>query len=1054
MTRTTWIATPLVFVSGACALIYQIVWTRELRLVFGASTAASSAVIAIFIAGLGLGGLYWGRRVERSARPLAVYAGLEIAVALAAALSPLLLWLVRSAYLASGGSLSLGGAGASAVRLLLSTLVLGPATWLMGGTLPAIARAVEFERDSSRRAVALVYGVNTLGALLGCWLSTFVMLEALGTRNTLFYACTANVLIALAGLVAARLIPAIESAPVQPTAADVEAAAAPASTGVAAGWVYASAALVGFAFFLMELVFYRVLAPLLGGTIFTFGLILAIALAGIGLGSALYAVSLAGRRVSLIGFAFTCALEALCLAIPYALGDQLAIWAALLRPLGQMGFNGLIAGWVAIAGCVVFPAALVSGFQFPLLIALLGSGRTHVARDVGRAYAANTLGAVIGALAGGFGLMSIMGALGCWRLVCGLLAGWGVVLAGMQLLRRQTGPGSLWVLTSAVLTLVCVLEQGPTSVFRHSPIGAGRIDAAALDSPTTILGYMRRQRQSIIWQTDGVESAIGLARQDGLSFIVNGKSDGHARNDAATQVMGALVGAALRPKIRNAMVIGLGTGSTAGWLAQLPEIERVDVAEIEPAILNVASACAPVNLDVLNNPKVHILRGDARELLSVSRQRYDLIFSEPSNPYRAGVSSLYTREFYEAVTKRLEPDGVFVQWLQAYEIDTKSVHTVYATLGSAFPHVETWNGMHHDLLLVAGRKPWVHDPAQLKARVESEPFASAMRVSWTTHGLEGFLSHYVADAKFTQACVRSAKQLNTDDHSPVEFGFARSLRSAHLRTADLLFSEVRKREEHRPNVGGQTIDWERVDFEREASVQVSGGVSNAELLAPTYRLRMAVLQKWMQSDYNGALTLWNSLTSQKPIEPIMVERLALGELIAYQGDDTSEPWIDRVLTDRPTEQMAMKALWSQNHNRPDEATDRIVQAMELYRTDPWPLMALMARTMHNMVIARPGDKVFMERYAEALSQPFSVYVNDTTRQQTFMNASIPLGPDHASCLRVLKDLEPNVPWQEPALDYRLKCYEAHRDPLRTQAAADLQFFRRSNPLTFETLLKD
>src|SRR4029077_8951581 len=145
--------------------------------------------------------------------------------------------------------------------------------------------------------------------------------------------------------------------------------------------------------------------------------------------------------------------------------------------------------------------------------------------------------------------------------------------------------------------------------------------------------------------------------------------------------------------------------------------------------------------------------GDARELLSVSRQRYDLIFSEPSNPYRAGVSSLYTREFYAAARERLEPEGVFVQWLQAYEIDTSSVQTVYATLGSIFGHVETWNGLHHDLLLVASRKARPLDLRRLRARVESEPFASAMRVAWTTQGLEGFLGHYVANAAFTRACM-------------------------------------------------------------------------------------------------------------------------------------------------------------------------------------------------------------------------------------------------------------------------------------------------------------
>jgi predicted membrane-bound spermidine synthase len=175
--RAIWPAALLVALSGFCALIYQVVWTRELRFVFGASTAASSAVVAIFIAGLGFGGMWFGRRVERSANPLRVYALLELAIAALTATTPLLLNGARALYIASGGSLRLGWGGATLVRLALAALVLGPPTFLMGGTLPAIARAVETERDRTRRRVALLYGLNTLGAVAGCALATFVWLE-------------------------------------------------------------------------------------------------------------------------------------------------------------------------------------------------------------------------------------------------------------------------------------------------------------------------------------------------------------------------------------------------------------------------------------------------------------------------------------------------------------------------------------------------------------------------------------------------------------------------------------------------------------------------------------------------------------------------------------------------------------------------------------------------------------------------------------------------------------------------------------------------------------
>ena len=194
-------------------------------------------------------------------------------------------------------------------------------------------------------------------------------------------------------------------------------------------------------------------------------------------------------------------------------------------------------------------------------------------------------------------------------------------------------------------------------------------------------------RRGILWEREGTESSVALDDTDGLAMVVNGKIDGNARGDAPTQVMGGLLGALLHPHPRSAMVIGLGTGSTAGWLGAVPSIERVDVAELEASMLHVAAACAPVNERVVDDPKVRVLLGDAREILLTVPSRYDVIFSEPSNPYRAGVAGLFTREYYRAVASRLEEGGVFLQWLQMYEIDEDTVRAVYATLGAVFPVV-------------------------------------------------------------------------------------------------------------------------------------------------------------------------------------------------------------------------------------------------------------------------------------------------------------------------------------------------------------------------------
>src|SRR3989442_10221797 len=186
--------------------------------------------------------------------------------------------------------------------------------------------------------------------------------------------------------------------------------------------------------------------------------------------------------------------------------------------------------------------------------------------------------------------------------------------------------------------------------------------------------------------------------------------------------MGGVVGAILHPDPRRSLVIGLGTGSTAGWLGAVPSMQRVDVVELEPAVIGVARACSAVNHDVLHNPRVHIRIADAREVLLVARDRYDIIFSEPSNPYRAGIASLFTEEFYRASAARLNPNGIFLQWLQAYDVDTETIRTIYATVGSVFPSVETWTTDTGDLLLVATENPIVYDADFLRKKTATEPF--------------------------------------------------------------------------------------------------------------------------------------------------------------------------------------------------------------------------------------------------------------------------------------------------------------------------------------------
>ncbi|HZW88339.1 MAG TPA: fused MFS/spermidine synthase, partial [Myxococcaceae bacterium] len=299
---------PLLFLSGACSLVYQAAWMREFRLVFGASTLASAAVTAIFMGGLGLGSWWGGRYVDRHRAPLLLYGNLELVVAAFAALTPFLVPLVRVIYVGIGGSLLLGEAGASIVRLLLSAVVLAGPTLAMGATLPAVISAAANAAGDDRRPVGWLYGANTLGAVCGTLLATFALIEIYGIRQTLWLAALVNVLVGLVGRVLSRTWPGESRGP----AATVAARSAMDRTQRI---LVLAAAVVGFVFFLMEMVWYRLLSPVLGGSTFTFGLILAVALLGIAVGGALHSLLASKEGGSPSTLAVTCLLEALFLAL-------------------------------------------------------------------------------------------------------------------------------------------------------------------------------------------------------------------------------------------------------------------------------------------------------------------------------------------------------------------------------------------------------------------------------------------------------------------------------------------------------------------------------------------------------------------------------------------------------------------------------------------------------------------------------------------------------------------------------------------------------------------
>jgi spermidine synthase len=920
----------------------------------------------------------------------------------------------------------------------------------MGGTLPAAVRAIASETDLSRRAVGLLYGCNTLGAVAGCLLANFWLLESLGTRRTLWAASAFNVVVAALAYIASRRVRTPPLSVEKDAPAAVEGAPSDVSAVEAPVWLVLTASgVAGFVFFLMELVWYRMLAPILGGTVFMFGIILAVALFGIGLGGLVYA-ALAPKRVSLGAFALTCLIEALLVAFPFALGDRVALTALLLRPLGSLGFGGLVFGWTIVTTIVVLPAAILSGVQFPMLIGLLGTGREKVGVQTGLAYGANTAGAILGALAGGFGLFPALSVLGCWQLSVWMLAGLGVASTLFAFLKRPSE--IVWPAASVLAFLAVgflIQSEGPSTVWGHTPIAVGRIPQQVTSSPNLFRSWLHTERRSVRWTKDGVESTVGLNGRTGWSFLVNGKSDGHARTDAATQVMVGLVGAVLRPQAKRAMVIGLGTGSTAGWLGAIDGME-VDVAELEPAILHVAEVDSAVNRDVLNNPRVHISLGDAREILLASRETYDLIASEPSNPYRAGVASLFTQEYYRAVKSRLSDDGIFLQWVQAYNVDNKTLRTVYATLGSVFPEIETWGLRASDLLLVASKKRSRYDLAQIRAQLEREPFRTAMRAAWRTDDVEGFLSHFIARGGFARAVAYVDRaEVNTDDKNLIEFGFARAAGDSSADTSGGRLNEIRgvarERGEHRIPELEKDVDWGRVDEQwtlfRAADV---GDLSPGNVTTEDRHHRDLAMVHFMEGRPREAAAEWR----QQPRDPVGPTQLAfVAESFAETADDLARGHIDRLRVYQPVEADAIYARLLLRQGRPAEAAQALRVAFEAYREDPWPWPLIMDHALQTAkeVAARSPESIAVLR--PALEAPFSVLMFDDARNETILAMVAARDPD-PTCADALRPFEPYVPWHQALLTWRARCYKMLSHPESDRAETDLARFTRDQPFQF------
>ena len=712
----------LFFCSGATALVYEVLWSKYLALMLGSTVQAQTVVLAVFMGGLALGNRIFGRRADSAANPLALYGQLEVAIGFYAFVFHLLHQAADKLFVSAGAPLLEKPAGLLALKAVLSVgLLLGP-TILMGGTLPLIAAWLNRRGTDAGRLSARFYSVNSLGAVCGAWLAGFVLVQAMGMTASLQLTAMMNVAIGLTALGLARTPPVAalyerrldEDQRSQTTAtAPTDASLLTTHSSLITNYSSLSltiVALTGAISMGLEVLAARSLVLIFGASLQAFAIVLMSFILGIGLGGAV----MASPRTR--GWSRESATTVLLLGAAAWIGLLVAgveQWVEFYRWV-KTGIARTETGYSfhqafsAVMSLVVLgvPAGLL-GAVLPLWIRELPQSGPELGRGVGRLLTWNTIGAVAGTLVTGFVLMPQLGLRGAFlALALGLcIAAWLLgrkfQRATLQFTAGSVGAGLLLVGAMGGDTWQHLMSSG---IFRLRETELGKDLVSHRQRHVKIHFYEDAPDASV-----AVEQGDGVATSDQLVLRINGKPDATSRGDLATQFLLAHLPMLARPESKDIFVLGFGSGVTAGALLGHP-IQQIVVAENCAPVLRAGKFFEPWNRGVLTNRLARIVPEDARTLLKLSPQRYDVIISEPSNPWMVGVGSVFSREFYELCASRLKDGGVMTQWFHVYEMHDGIVALVLHTFASVFPHLEVWDPGTGDLILLGSQKPWVTGP--------------------------------------------------------------------------------------------------------------------------------------------------------------------------------------------------------------------------------------------------------------------------------------------------------------------------------------------------------
>jgi len=775
------------FFSGMASLIYQVLWVRQLGLVFGNTLYSVSTVLAVFMAGLALGSYLFGRLADRTDNPLRLFALLEVGIGIYVLAIPLIFQGLMDAQIFFFQQLPEGHSSLNLIRIVLSFLVLLVPTTLMGGTLPVIAKFYVRSESVLGRGVGTLYFINTLGAVLGSFLAGFALIPLIGVLAATILAATVDLAIGigffalqrrLAGREEFRVVPAAKSTspPMKMKEKKIRKVVPYSRTLRLA--VLVGFGLAGLASLSLEVSWTRVLSLVLGSSVYAFSLMLTAFLLGIAVGSSIAARFIDRSKNPWRDFVLVEAFIGISIIVLNpVLGQLPSLFVGVFSGL-QQNFWALQTVLFLLSFLIMLVPTTLMGAAFPIAAKIYTQDIKQLGTSVGRLYAGNTLGAMVGPLFTGFVIIPLIGIQKSIFLVALIY----LAIAGAVFLLGPMRRPKLKGLATAALVIIAVVGSLVPSwdpvVLNSGVYIYASTYARSYETMGTSLREQITASSYLLFHKEGLQATVSVSEQAAgvRGLQIDGKADastGHI--DLPTELLLGHLPMLLHPEPKTALVVGLGSGITLGAVTQHASLEKVVAVEIEPAVLEAAAYFVRNNNNALNDSRLKMKVTDARNYLLASSEQYDVITAEPSNPWLSGSSVLFTREQFELYRQRLSPDGIITQWIHYYSMSPQDLRTVLNTFTSVFPHSTLWLTTT-DLLLVGSQQELHIDLQALTERLQQEE----VRVDLERVGIRdsyGVLGYFLMDEQAVNSYSAGAP-LHTDNNPILEFSAPKNLYKA------------------------------------------------------------------------------------------------------------------------------------------------------------------------------------------------------------------------------------------------------------------------------------